>query len=228
MKYIVIGLGYFGSTLASNLTSQGHEVIGIDNRPEKIEEYKDAISVVMEMDATNPHALKSLPLHDVDAVIVAIGEDIGSSVLALSLLKNSTVKRIVGRAITPIHRNILSQLGIKEIIQPEEETAFMVSSFLQIKYAKKVLELNHENAVAELAVPEKYVGHSPESVNILARFKLKLIAVKILSRINNENVASGFDNCKIEYNIEMDRLLKKDDILVVAGKISDIKRFTES
>lgn len=227
MKYIVIGLGYFGSTLASNLTSQGHEVIGVDNRYEKMEEYKDIISVVMEMDATNPHALKSLPLHDVDAVIVAIGEDIGSSVLILSILQNSKVKRIIGRAITPIHRNILSQLGIKEIIQPEEETALMVSSILQIKYAQKVLELNNENAVAELLVPEKYVGHSADSVNIFTRFKLKLIAVKILT--GKRGIFSQHDeNYSIEYNIDMGRLLKENDILVVAGKIDDIKRFTES
>lgn len=227
MKYIVIGLGYFGSTLASNLTSQGHEVIGVDNRYEKMEEYKDVISVVMEMDATNPHALKSLPLHDVDAVIVAIGEDIGSSVLILSILQNSKVKRIIGRAITPIHRNILSQLGIKEIIQPEEETALMVSSILQIKYAQKVMELNNENAVAELLVPEKYVGHTPDSVNIFTRFKLKLIAVKILT--GKRGIFSQHDeNYSIEYNIDMGRLLKENDILVVAGKIDDIKRFTES
>jgi len=227
MKYIVIGLGYFGSTLASNLTSQGHEVIGVDNHYEKIEEYKDIISVVMEMDATNPHALKSLPLNDVDAVIVAIGEDIGSSVLILSLLQNSKVKRIIGRAITPIHRNILSQLGIKEIIQPEEETALMVSSILQIKYAQKVLELNNENAVAELLVPEKYVGHSADSVNIFTRFKLKLITVKIPTGKNG--IFSQHDeNYSIEYNIDLERLLNENDILVVAGKIHDIKRFTES
>lgn len=227
MKYIVIGLGYFGSTLASNLTSQGNEVIGIDNRYEKIEENKESISVVMEMDATSPHALQSLPLHDVDAVIVAIGEDIGSSVLILSLLKNSKVKRIIGRAITPIHRNILRQLGIKEIIQPEEETALMVSSILQIKYAQKVLELNNENAVAELLVPEKYIGHSPDSVNISVRFKLKLIAVKILVG-KNEIIKQQNENYSIEYAIDMERLLTENDILVVAGKIDDIKRFTES
>ncbi|MBN1926606.1 MAG: TrkA family potassium uptake protein [Paludibacteraceae bacterium] len=227
MKYIVIGLGYFGSTLASNLTSQGHEVIGVDNQYEKIEEYKDSISVVMEMEATSPQALKSLPLHDVNAVIVAIGEDIGSSVLILSLLQNSKVKRIIGRAITPIHRNILHQLGIKEIIQPEEKTALMVSSILQIKYAQNVLELNHENAVAELLVPEKYVGHSADSVNIFTRFKLKLIAVKIPSG-KNEIFSQHDENYTIEYNIEIDRLLKENDILVVVGNIDDIKRFTES
>ncbi|MCF8298915.1 MAG: TrkA family potassium uptake protein [Saprospiraceae bacterium] len=227
MKYIVIGLGYFGSTLASNLTSQGHEVIGIDNRSEKIDELKDSISLVMEMDATNPHAIKTLPLNDVDAVIVAIGEDIASSVLALSLLKDFQVKRIIGRAITPIHRSILTQLGIKEITMPEEDSALMVSSILQIKYAKKVMEFNKDNAVAEIRVPEKYIGHSHESVNIKGRFKLNLVAIKIHPD-NHEPDFLTDERCKVEYNINSERLLNENDILVVAGKINDIKKFTES
>ena len=73
MKFIVIGLGYFGATLATRLTEQGHEVIGIDNRYERIDELKNQITSVMEMEATNENALKTLPLNDTDAVIVAIG-----------------------------------------------------------------------------------------------------------------------------------------------------------
>jgi trk system potassium uptake protein TrkA len=43
MKFIIIGLGYFGSTLAKSLTTQGHEVIGIDNRWPRIEELKNIL-----------------------------------------------------------------------------------------------------------------------------------------------------------------------------------------
>ena len=77
MKFIVIGLGYFGSTLAISLTEQGHEVIGIDNKFERVDELKNQIGNVMEMDTTNENAVKTLPLNDTDAVIVAIGEDVG-------------------------------------------------------------------------------------------------------------------------------------------------------
>jgi len=227
MKYIVIGLGYFGSTLARNLTSQGHEVIGVDNKQEKIDELKDSISIVMEMDATNTNAMKSLPLQDVDAVIVAIGEDIGSSVLALSILKNLNANRIIGRAITPIHRNILNQIGIKEIVQPEEDSALLVSSMLQIKNAKRVLELNEDNAIAELIIPEKNIGHSLDTVNLESRFELKIITVKIFHK--ETRIDSLFNrDCKIVYEIDMERPLRESDILVLAGKIDNIKKFIES
>ena len=44
MKYIIVGLGNFGSSLATKLTSQGHEVIGIDIDMDKVERYKESIS----------------------------------------------------------------------------------------------------------------------------------------------------------------------------------------
>lgn len=227
MKYIIIGLGYFGSTLASNLTSQGHEVIGIDNREERIDELKENISIVMELDATNQNAMKSLPLQDVDAVIVAIGEDVGSSVLALTILKNLNANRIIGRAITPLHRNILIQIGIKEIVQPEEDSALFVSSMLQIKNAKKVMELNGETAVAEIMVPEKYVGHNLDSVNIESRFNLKIIAVKIFPKEKLIDVLY-IEDCKVTFEIDKERPLRESDIIVLAGKVNEIKKFIES
>jgi trk system potassium uptake protein len=227
MKYIIIGLGYFGSTLASNLTNQGHEVIGIDNNADKVDDMKDDISVVMEMDATNPNALKSLPVNDVDAVIVAIGEDIGSSILALAILKNMPIKRLIGRAITPIHRNILVQLGIQEIVQPEEDSALSVSSMLQIKDANRVMELSSDNAIAEIIIPKKYIGHSLTSVDPENRFNLKLIALKTILK-EKANIFSAKKDYWIEYKIDFNKPLKETDFLVLAGKIEDIKRFTMS
>jgi len=227
MKYIIIGLGYFGSTLASNLTNQGHEVIGIDNNADKVDDMKDDISVVMEMDATSPNALKSLPLDDVDAVIVAIGEDIGSSILALAILKNLPIKRLIGRAITPVHRNILVQLGIQEIVQPEEDSALSVSSMLQIKDANRVMELSSDNAIAEIIIPKKYIGHSLASVNPENRFNLKLIALKT-SHKEKANIFTSKKDYWIEYKIDFNKPLKDTDFLVLAGKIEDIKRFTLS
>lgn len=227
MKYIVIGLGYFGGTLASDLIKQGHEVIGIDNNPDKVYEHKGTVSVAMEMDTTNPNALKTLPLDDVDAIIVAIGEDIGSSVLTLSILKNLTKTRIIGRAITPVHRNILIQIGIKEIVQPQEDSAQKVLSLLQIRGARAILSLNTEHAIAEIEVPEKYTGHSLSSINPEIRFNLRLVALKTRKKDILAKLMKDTDY-QIIYEADSLYALKKSDYLVVAGKIEDIKRFIAS
>lgn len=155
MKFIVIGLGYFGSTLAISLTEQGHEVIGIDNKYERVDELKNQIGNVMEMDTTNENAVKTLPLNDTDAVIVAIGEDVGSSILTLSILKKLQVKNIIGRIISPMHKSILNQIGIGNTVHPESETAMMISLQLQVKNALKITEIDSDNVIVEFKVPQK-------------------------------------------------------------------------
>lgn len=227
MKYIIIGLGYFGSNLATNLTIMGHEVIGIDNHLERLDELKDSITTVMKMDSTNINAIKSLPLRDTDAVIVAIGEDVGASILTLSILKNLKVKRIIGRAINQLHQNILNQIGIEEVILPLEESAKHVSSMLQLKNTLRLTEISDEYAIAEIYVPAKYVGHSLESINIQDRFDLKLVAVKIPPGVGVlTSIFKKEYKVDLSYNITF--LLRENDILVLAGKITEIRRFIES
>ena len=75
MKYIIAGLGSFGSSLGMALTSQGHEVIAIDSSMQKVEAYKEAITHTICMDATDEYTVNGLPIMDTDIVVVAIGVD---------------------------------------------------------------------------------------------------------------------------------------------------------
>lgn len=123
MKCIVIGLGHFGLALSQRLTALGHEVIGVDNDLNKINQYKDSITTTIALDVRSEQALGSLPLKDVDIVFVVIGKDFGTSLYVLALLKQFAVKRIVARAMSEVHKTIMETMGITEIINPEWEYA---------------------------------------------------------------------------------------------------------
>ena len=85
MKCIVIGLGHFGLALSQRLTALGHEVIGVDNDLNKINQYKDSITTTIALDVRREQAVGSLPLKDVDIVFVVIGKDFGTSLYVLAL-----------------------------------------------------------------------------------------------------------------------------------------------
>jgi len=227
MKYIVIGLGEFGSKCASVLTKMGHEVVGIDNSGELLEEFEESFTSVIRMDTTNINSVKTLPLDDVDATIVAIGEDVGASVLTLSILKNLKAGRIIGRAINETHHNILTQIGIEEVILPLEDSAFHLASMLQLKGVHRFTELCHDYAIAEVKVPKDFIGHLPASVKLEERMTIKLIAIK---RPPEQNFMSSV--FKRDYRTDLffspDTPFAEGDILVIAGKVSDIKRFSGS
>lgn len=226
MKYIIIGLGYFGSSLATKLTLLNHEVIGIDRHQERVEEVKDRITKVMIMDCTKPNALQSLPLSDVDAVIVAVGEDIGASVLILSMLKKMKVKRLIGRAINPLHQTILSELGIEEITHPEEDTATELSAILMLKNTVNTMFVNNKYIVAEVKIPEAYIGHSLETINLETRFGIKPVAVKIAPE--EKGLGSFFSrDFQVDMLCEPHRLFQEKDRLIVIGPLENIKHFVE-
>ena len=225
MKYIIIGLGYFGSHLATNLVSAGHEVIGIDKNSTHIDELKDKITQVMIMDSTNANAMDSLPLSDVDAVIVAIGEEAGASILTLALLRKYPIKRLIGRAISPIHQSILSELGIEEIVHPEQDMARLVANILQVESAVNIHPIDEDYVIAEILVPEKYVGHTLESVNMGKRFDLKLVGIKTAAKEKKEKGLFRKDY-KVDLSDNQIKILHDNEILIIAGRIDNIKKFT--
>ena len=119
MKYLIIGLGNFGRTLAEELTDNGNEVIGIDNDERVVEEIKDRISLAYIMDATETYALKALPLDEIDCAIIAIGQSMEHSLRTVAALKELSVKNIYARALDNTHKSILKAMNIKKIFIPE-------------------------------------------------------------------------------------------------------------
>lgn len=130
MKCLIIGLGTFGATLATSLTNQGQEVIGIDHVAQRVEDIKDQLSVAYIMDATERNALRQLPLNNLDCVVVCIGQNMDYSLRAVVALKELGVKKIYARAIDATHLSILRAMQIEEIFIPEEYAARMFADKL--------------------------------------------------------------------------------------------------
>src|SRR5690606_29228973 len=120
MKYIVLGLGHFGRSLAVHLTELGHEVIGVDVKIAIVEQLKEKITHTVCLDSTDKEAVGSLPLKDSHAVIVAIGEEEGASLMTVAVLKQLKVKRIIGRVVSDLQKTVLEAMEIAEYIMPEE------------------------------------------------------------------------------------------------------------
>lgn len=119
MKYLIIGLGNFGKTLAEELTDKGHEVIGVDANEQRVDEVKDRISIAYIMNATEPLVLKALPLDEMDCAIVAVGRDMEHSLRVVAALKELKVPRIYARAIDSVHMSILRAMNIQKNFMPE-------------------------------------------------------------------------------------------------------------
>lgn len=223
MKYIVLGLGHFGRSLGVHLTELGHEVIGADRSIQIVEQLKDKITHTICLDTTDREAVSSLPLKDSDAVIVAIGEDEGASLLTTALVKQFGVKRIIGRVVSDLQRTVMEAMQIDEYIMPEEEAAERLALRLDNVDIVDSFKVSDKYSIIETKVPAKYVGKTLKDADLTNTYK-----VIVLTTIKISEKGAGSGSSKLASGIaKSDTMLNENDLLVLFGELSDIKKLIE-
>lgn len=219
MKFIVFGLGHFGSALAIRLTEMGHEVIGVDNKMPRIEQLKNDITHTVCLNSTDKDAVKSLPLKDAHAVIVAIGEDESASLLTTALLKQLEVKRIISRVVSDLQKTVLIAMSIQEFIMPEVESAERLAMRLDLKEVVDSFKISEKYSIVEGLVPKKFVGMTVGDADFINGYK---VLVLTLIRIH-----SGEDPLKSTREVTgiatAKTVMQESDILVLFGELLNIR-----
>ena len=227
MKFIIIGLGNFGLSLAIKMTEMGHEVIGVDKRPEKVESAKDKITFGMTLDSTNPLAVKNLPIKETDVVVVAIGEDEGSSILTTALIKQSEPKRLISRAISVLHHNVLEAMGVDEIIHPEEEAAYRLAKRLELNQIVDSFDISDKYTIYEIKAPEHMIGKTVLETGFRQEFKMNIIT--IIRKKRKKNILGVAREVKDSIGlVTPDTVLQEEDLLVVFARKEDLNRFLDA
>ena len=105
--FVVIGLGRFGTAIAAELSDLGHEVLAVDQSDELVQGVSDRVTHAVAGDARDPAVLRALGVRNYDCAIVAVGEDVGNSALITLNLKELGVPRIICKARTATHEELL-------------------------------------------------------------------------------------------------------------------------
>jgi trk system potassium uptake protein TrkA len=226
MKYIIIGLGHFGSALAEKLALRGHEVIGVDKSMDAVEAVKDKVTRAICLNAKDQEAVQSLPLRNADVVIVCIGEAEGENIMTTALLKKIGVKRLISRSVSPLHEDVLEAMGIHEILRPEIENAERWAIKLSTPGVLNLFEITPDYQIIELVVPPKFAGQTVAGIDFNHNYNV-VVLTKI--RMVKEKNMLGFatDVLKAGEIVTGKTVLEADDIIVVYGHKEDLQRLME-
>ncbi|PYF80404.1 trk system potassium uptake protein TrkA [Marinomonas alcarazii] len=207
--FTVIGLGRFGVAASMELIYLGHTVTGVDRDSKVAEKYVDDFTQVMICDSTDENALKELDLINSDAVLVAIGEDMESSLLCILALKKLGVKEIWVKASSRAHHTIVSKLGVARIIHPEEEMGVRVAQALNYPMVNDYLSIGHGLYVVEIHIKPQLDERPLGDVLDPAKGKVDAVMVKR----------------EQETFLQIDKtfVLKEKDILLLCGPRSELK-----
>lgn len=224
MKFIIVGLGNFGSALAMNLTREGHEVIGVDKKMSKVDMYKEKITHTIRLDSGDEQTTAQLPIKDADIVVICIGEDAGANIMATALLKKLKAKRLISRAVSPLHKNVLEAMGINEIIHPEEETADRWTHKLTIKGVVDSIAISNEYSIIEAITPSRCVGKKLKDIGL--RKDYEIIVMTTIKQGSQKNVLGVSRSVqKVQGVASAETVLEMNDIMVMYGKRKDINKF---
>ena len=202
-QYAVFGLGNFGKHLALGLENLGCEVVVVDNSMEKIQEIADQVSYAMCANIEDPEAIKSLGGRNLDGAVVAISENIGTSIMATIMAKEIGIPYVLAKAQSAIHANILKKVGADAVVHPEKEMGNRVARSLVSGNFTDWIELSPDYSLVETEIPEEWVGK--RLVDLQIREKLGI------------NVVGIIENDVINVTINPHQVLEKNLIMILIG-----------
>lgn len=210
MDFAVIGIGRFGSNVVRTLHEMGHHVLAMDKHEEALRKITDYCTHAVQLDSTNPEALRAVGITNFDAVIVAIGTAVQESILTTLILKELGCKKVVSKAADELQGRVLEKVGADLVIHPERDMAVRVARSLASQHVVDLLELSPGFLVEEVSVGPKIDGKSLGDLDLRARYGVNVLLLKRDSQIL---VAPGGET-----------QLRSGDVLVVVGEKQALAR----
>lgn len=212
-EFVVIGLGRFGTSVATTLVEHGRNVLAIDADESRVQHLSTILPHVVALDATNIDALRQVGVEHFDTGLVCIGTDFESNLLASVLLQQLGVKRVIAKARTRTQRDILLRVGADEVILPEHEAGIRLGRKLSAGNLVDYLEVSPDVGVVEILAPPSLWDHTLSECSLRQRYGLTIMAV----RRADDLIVSPSAAFRIE----------EGDLLVVLGRIEDAERLRQ-
>lgn len=209
-QFIVLGLGRFGSAVATTLAEMGYEVLGVDTDVERVNDLKNKITEVVQADISDEKVLTELGAKNFDAAIVGVGSNLESSILTTIILKEMGVKYIIAKAQNNFHAKVLEKIGVDKIVFPERDMGIRIARSLITPNIKDYIELEPDYSVIEIEAPSDFEDKTLSELDLRNKYGINVLAIK---RDNNFHISPPAKD-----------VIKKGDFLIVIGETEKITK----
>lgn len=214
-RFIVLGLGSFGSALALRLTEKGGEVTGVDLSQASVEALTGKIYNPLVANVCDRHVLEELHVPSAEAVFISLGEQIEQSILAALHAKELDARQIIAKGVSQDHGKILRKLGVDRVIFPEADIAVQTADQVIMPSMLAFFQFDPEYSMVESAVPLSLVGKSLKDLDIRRRYDVYVVGAKDPLQQRWELLPHG------EFK------LQEDHVLLLMGKQSTLTKFLQ-
>lgn len=186
--YAVFGLGRYGRAVAEELVKNGADVIAIDRNEELVNDAAQSIPVCKCADVTDPEVIDKLDIADVDVVIIAMANNLESTVMAITLCREVGVKTVIAKCVEEMHGKIFERVGADRIVFPEKEAGTRLGKNLLSSGFVDIVELSKDVSMVELDMKPQWVGKSLIELNLRKKYSINVVSV-----LKGEEVITSID-----------------------------------
>jgi len=177
-QFVVIGLGRFGSSVATTLAENGYDVLAIDKDPERVQALANVVTHAVEADATDEEALKTLGVRNFDVAVVSIGDNVSANILCTLILKELEVPYVIVKAPDRLHGKVLTKVGADRVVYPERDMGARIAHNLISSNVLDYIEFAPEYGVIEIIATDKMIGKTLKELEFRSKFNVNVMAIK--------------------------------------------------
>ncbi len=228
MQVAVIGLGRFGFSLADILIENGHEVLVVDKDEKLVQEFENKAREAIVGDATDESLLRSLGPQNLDAVVVAIGDDVEASVLVCISLMDIGARYIIAKAENDRHAKILKKIGIHKVVQPERDSAKAVADHIMHPKLFDRFYIGEDHSIIEIKSPKSFWGKTLMELDLRRKYNVLVIAIKRREPMfDSSGEIKGFKEHLIAPPSPNEQILEHDVLIVLTSNenIKEVERW---
>lgn len=174
----ILGLGVFGTTIAKTLHKYDCHIIAVDNHEQQINQLESILTRGVVGDITDRSLLRAAGIQNCDAVVVATGTNLESSVLAVMHSKTLGVPKVIAKVKGTTAKEILLRIGADKVISPERETGISLAKHLIHRSTTSVFELDGNVSIVEFRPPKEWFGKTLAELQLRQNYKMNIIGYR--------------------------------------------------
>ena len=198
----ILGLGIFGSSVLTALAQHDINIIAIDDHEERINQFEPVLVRGVVGDITDEELLLSAGIDTCDTVVVATGENLESSVLAVMHCKSLGVSTVIAKVKSHTAKKVLEKIGADSVISPEYEMGRSLAQTILFNNSVDVFQLDKNVSIVEMKIPRLWAGKSLSELDLRGQYNLNILGFR------------DYENAPLDVQFGPDDQLKADGYMM--------------
>lgn len=211
----ILGLGVFGTTIAKTLHKYDCHIIAVDNHEQQINQLESILTRGVVGDITDRSLLRAAGIQNCDAVVVATGNNLESSVLAVMHSKMLGVPKVIAKVKGTTAKEILLRIGADKVISPEKETGISLAKHLIHRNTTSVFELDGNVSIVEFRPPKEWFGKTLAELQLRQNYKMNIIGYRC------------GENQELNIQLTPDYVFNEDELITAVTDHNTIDHFED-